>query len=91
MAKKYEERDTVPLDESGRFRSFDLGLSAALVSAGFSLLSLDRENLRKVQFIFRRSDGIDEIVEQYWDDRLEIKARTYFDALKMLKNRIYSE
>jgi len=73
------------------FYTYDLGCSAALVSAGFSLVSLDRENLRKVQFIFRRSDGIDEFVDAYWADSLEVRARTYFDALKMLKNRLYSE
>jgi len=97
MTKKHikgsldEKSKVVHIDDSVQFRSFDLGLSAALVCAGFSLISLDRENLRKVQFTFRKSDGIDSIVEKYWDDQLEIKARTYFDALKMLKNRIYSE
>lgn len=97
MTRKYKERsldeksEVVPVDDHIQFRSFDLGLSAALISAGFSLISLDKGDQRKVQFIFRRSDGIDSIVEKYWDDKLEIRARTYFDALKMLKNRIYSE
>ena len=85
------DNQSPPLDDQTQIRSFDLGLAAALTSVGFSLLSLDRENLRKVQFIFRRSDGIDDAVEKYWDDRLEVRARTYFDALKMIKSRIYSE
>ncbi len=71
--------------------SFDLGLAAALISVGFSLVSLDRQNLRKTQFVFRRGDGIDKVVEAYWADSLKVKARTYFDTLKMLKNRLYSE
>src|SRR3989344_7009716 len=78
-------------DNSDFFYTFDLGLSAALVSVGFSLVSLDRENLRKVQFVFRRGDGMDAVVDAYWADRLEVKTRTYFDTLKMLKNRLYSE
>ena len=78
-------------DNSDFFYTFDLGLSAALVSVGFSLVSLDRGNLRKTQFVFRRGDGMDEAIDAYWADRLEVKSRTYFDALKMLKNRLYSE
>lgn len=98
MAKKKEirsqgdEHEAVPSDDYvAFFCTFDLGLSAALISVGFSLVSLDHGNLRKVQFIFRRGDGMDEVIDAYWADRLEVKSRTYFDTLKMLKNRLYSE
>ena len=87
-----EEYEVIPLDDHANFfYTFDLGLSAALISVGFSLISLDRENLRKVQFVFHREDGMDEVVDAYWANRLEVKARVFFDNLKMLKNRIYSE
>ncbi len=87
-----EEYEIIPLDDSSNFfYSFDLGLATALITVGFSLVSLDRQNLRKVQFVFRRGDGMDEVVDAYWADSLEVKARKYFDALKMLKNRLYSE
>ena len=87
-----EENEIIPLeDNSNFFFSFDLGLATALITAGFSLVSLDRKNLHKAQFIFRRGDGMDEVVDAYWADNLEVKARKYFDTLKMLKNRLYSE
>ena len=78
-------------DDQSYFSTFDLGLSAALISVGFSLVSLERENLRKVQFVFRRAEGLDGVVDAYWADHLDVKARGYFDATKMLKNRLYSE
>ncbi len=71
--------------------TFDLGAAASLVTAGFELISLDKNNPRKVQFIFRREIGIEKVVDEYWQDRLEVKARALFDNIKMLKNRIYSE
>ena len=71
--------------------TYDLGCSAALVSSGFELVSLDKSNPRKVQFIFRRKLGIENVVDEYWADHLEVKARTFFDNTKMIKNRIYSE
>lgn len=87
------ERDAaVPMDDHVHFLyTFDLGLATALISVGFSLVSLEKRNLQKSQFVFRRADGIDEVVNNYWADRLEVKARKYFDTLKMLKNRLYSE
>jgi len=87
-----EEYQYIPLDDqTNYFYTFDLGCSAALISAGFELVSLDKTNPRKVQFIFRREVGIEKVVDDYWADRLEVKARAFFDNMKMLKNRIYSE
>jgi len=87
-----EEYQYIPLDDqTNYFYTFDLGCSAALISAGFELVSLDKTNVRKVQFIFHREIGIEKVVDDYWADRLEIKARAFFDNVKMLKNRIYSE
>jgi len=71
--------------------TFDLGAAAALITAGFMLVSLDKTNPRKVQFIFLRKINIEKIVDDYWADHLEVKARAFFDNVKMLKNRIYSE
>lgn len=71
--------------------TFDLGAAAALVSAGFQLALLDKANPRKVQFAFLREAVIDRALDDYWADQLQVNARTFFDNLKMLKNRIYSE
>ncbi len=82
----------IPLDDSAQhLYTFDLGAAASLVTADFELVSLDKANPRKVQFIFRREIGIEKIVDDYWADRLEVRARAFFDNVKMLKNRIYSE
>lgn len=86
-----EEHDITWDDDINFFRSFDLGLATALITAGFSLVSMDRQNLRKVQFVFCRTEGLDGVVGAYWADTLVGKHRTYFDTLKMLKNRLYSE
>lgn len=72
------------------YLTFDLGCSSALVSSGFELVSLDKSNPKKVRFIFRREAGIEKIADDYFADRLEVKARKFFDDIKSLKNRIYS-
>lgn len=79
-----------PSEQVNYFSTFDLGCSTALISVGFELIRLDKTNPRKVQFIFRGVAGIEKVVDDYWADRLEVKARAFFDNVKMLKNRIYS-
>jgi len=73
------------------FSTFDLGCSAALISTGFELISLDKSNPQKVLFMFKEKIGIKETVDNYWSDYLIVKSRSFFDNIKMLKNRIYSE
>ena len=80
----------VPSDKDGYF-TFDLACSAALISVGFELVSLEKSNPHKVQFIFRREPGIEKVVDDYWANRLKLKARSFADNNKMLKNRIYSD
>ena len=71
------------------FKTYDLGLAASLVSLGFQLTDLEKSNPRKVLFIFQIEEGINEAIGDYWSDNLQINARSHFDNIKMLKNRIY--
>lgn len=73
-------------------KTYDLGLAAALVVKGFELEKLDKTNIKKVQFIFRadgRKGNIEEVVNEYFTDRLLLPAQQVFNAIKSLKNRIY--
>jgi len=82
----------IPLEDSSVvFTTYDLGVSTALLCAGFELLSVDKENSKKALFIFKKEDGIEGVANLYWSDRLEVKARSYFDHFKALKNKLYSE
>ncbi len=72
------------------FSSADLGLACALCTRGHNLVTLDKQDPRKVSFVFKKEVGIEEDVDAYWSNELETKARDYFDTLRTLKNRIYS-
>ena len=77
------------------FSTFDMGLAAALVSEGFVLETIERsESTKRVGFVFN-NDGLQEdmaeAVELFWNDKLKVKAQTYFNNIKMLKNRIHSD
>jgi len=81
----------IPLEGDEVMTVSDLGCAAALVTADFALLTLDRANPRKVRFIFRREAGIEKVADDFWSDRLEQKSRSFWDNIKNLKNRLYSD
>lgn len=86
MATKSKKQEPVDV-----FTTYDLGVAAALTCRGFELLELDRANPKKALFTFRRETDIDATANAYFADRLKLNARLFFDQLKALKNRLYSE
>ena len=84
------EDQTIPPVGDDVFITTDLGSAAALLTENFELLALGRENPRKVEFIFRRTTGISKVADDFWSDRLEQKSRSFWDNIKTLKNRLYS-
>lgn len=73
-----------------RFLTYDIGLAAALITLGYTLHKVDKTEQKKSQFIFNRDEHIDRMVNDYWDNKLTLPVRSFYDSLKMLKNRLYS-
>jgi len=69
----------------------DLGLAAALVSKDFEMLETKQVSGSRINFVFTQSSKLQETISSYWANTLDVKARYYSDAIKMLKSRIYSE
>ena len=85
-------KETKELSPEAKYPTTDLGLASSLVALGYELHTLERTvNPKKARFIFRRVPTIETSATNYWNDRLEINARTLFDSQKMIKNRLYSD
>ncbi|MCB9823469.1 hypothetical protein H6802_00705 [Candidatus Nomurabacteria bacterium] len=72
------------------FLSYDIGLAAALATLHFELISLNRDNPRKIGFIFSRTPELEQATQEYFAGRLSVDARSFFENIKMPKNRIFS-
>lgn len=72
------------------FSSFDIGMTAGLVSAGYSLLYIDKSKGSKALFLFENDEDIIESAQMYWRGELQVDALAYFNALKNIKNQLYS-
>ena len=92
MAKKQASSTDVDIrNPSEVFTTYDLGVSTGLLCAGFRLISIDKKDSRKSLFVFKRTKNIEVVANRYFADQLEVKARSFFDHLKALKNKLYSE
>jgi hypothetical protein len=69
----------------------DLGLVAALVTLDFEIEETRRDTNGRTYFIFQETAILNETVNGYYADTLQLKARKFFDNTKMLKGRIYSD
>jgi len=77
-------------DGNGQSKVRDLGLAAALVSSGHTIVATEHDDSGRVYFIFQENRQIVKATADYWADTLLVKARTYNDSIKMLKSRIYA-
>jgi UTP-glucose-1-phosphate uridylyltransferase len=73
------------------FSTFDLGLAAVLLTLKYELLELDRSYPKKIRFVFKRERNIEQVINDYFDDKIELPAQSLLQNQKNLKNRIYSD
>lgn len=72
------------------YASSDLAQVVTL-SLWYPIHAIDRTNPRKATFLFMREDGLDRLVEQYWRREIRVEPQLYFQQLKAIKARLYSE
>lgn len=84
----YSQHDNVNTTE--QYQTTDIGSATALVSIGYSLVSLDKSNPRRALFVFDDSNDLQARLKDYWSGSLSVDAKTYFETYKWLKSRIYN-
>ena len=78
--------------KQNQFITSDLALAAALITSGCQLSDLDKTNPKRMGFIFiKTGDSFDRLVEDFFSDKARVNPRKYFEDIKMLKNRIYTQ
>lgn len=89
MNTNQENENNLHIGTDTRFRSHDLGLVTA-ISLFYPIEAIDRsQNPHKAQFLFKREEGLDEIVEAYFRGELKASLLAYFQQLKVVKARLY--
>lgn len=71
------------------YRTKDLAESAALITLGQKIIDIKKID-RVCWFIFDDLEKCQEITRCFWYDRCPVDAKTYYDSIVRLKNRIFS-
>lgn len=77
-------------NEKDFYRTADLALAAA-ISFFYPVEAIDRQNPKKAQFIFKQDKELYELVENYWKGQIKVEPQAYFNALRIIKARLYGE
>lgn len=78
------------LKEKDFYKTADLALATAIFLF-YPLEAIDRQNPRKSQFLFKRDAELDELIDSYWRGELKVAPQEYFNALRVIKARLYGE
>lgn len=73
------------------YSTYDLNLSATLLTLGYKIIELDKTDIKRVKFIFKYKKGIEQSIADFWDDKINLPAKTLFANQKTCKNRIYTD
>lgn len=71
-------------------KTSDLSL-ATTISLYFPVHSTELVDNKKVLFVFLKSQELDKLIDTYWRGELRVEPQLFFNNLKAIKNRIYSQ
>lgn len=81
----------IKVEQTKLYETTDLALSSVLLLyLPDALEVINRENPRRVVFVFRKSDKLDKLVDRFWGGKLRIEPRLFFEGIKTAKTRIYA-
>jgi hypothetical protein len=76
-------------EDKNLYSTSDLALAAA-INLYYPIKAINKDNPKKVYFIFEKSKNLNLVIEKFWGRELKVDALLYFNSLKTLKNRIYN-
>lgn len=71
-------------------RISDLAL-ATTVSLYSPIHSIESTDSHRVIFVFKKNVDTDHLIDSYWDGSLRIEPQQFFNQIKNIKTRIYSQ
>lgn len=72
------------------YETSDLSLSTTL-SLWHPIQQIVRSNPRKAIFVFEKTKELLKLVDAYYRDELKVSPQTFFNQLRAIKARLYSE
>lgn len=75
--------------ENNLYKTKDLAEASFLLAKGKQLLILEREE-KTCWFVFRGTEECEQLVNSFWFGNSTIQAKSFYDAIQILKNKIFA-
>lgn len=72
------------------YKTSDLAL-ATVLSLYYQIESLETTDNRKIFFVFKKTQELENLIGMYWSGELRVEPQQFFNQLKVIKTRIYSQ
>ena len=82
----------LPLDDTQNYYSLkDIDVATTLICKNFELIDAlpTGERQGECTFVFKNEKGLQEMVDGFWSNRIEVHPLEFANARKNLKSRIY--
>lgn len=90
LVQKVEKRPPMKMyDSDFFFKTSDLALATAISVLGVAIEAMQQTDSERMNFIFAKSEKLQDIVNKFWRGELLVEPQAYFNQLKVLKTRIY--
>jgi hypothetical protein len=77
------------LEPNDFYSTTDFAVAVSLIYFGFKLEALEKNQLdERVTFQFARSDGLDQTLQAFWQDTLQVTPKRWHALSRELKSRI---
>lgn len=72
------------------FQTTDFSLAATLATFGVPVCGLDRGvDPRRVHFVFEKTADTEQLIEDFWGNKLKVEPKTFCMQQKSLKSQLY--
>lgn len=79
------------MSEEEPFTTQDMGLAIALLCSDYQLVGLQTPSSgQRITFCFQTANNIEQASQSYWDGKLNVDAKNFWNESKNLKTRLYS-
>lgn len=70
-------------------RTSDIELASTLLCCGYNVDGIDNTNPRKIFFLFKRTEKIEQLVDLYWRGELKVEPKEFASSRREIMARIH--
>ncbi len=80
----------LPGDYKNYYFTSDIDVASTLICKGYALIKITPLNQMKATFVFKNHPALEDVVNGFWNNRIEVNPLEFATIRKNLKSRVYA-